>query len=386
VLGRELARVGVSAERAGEVLAREDRAAVALGGLCHEEIRALETAARGQGLFCAASEGAAILAGPALLLREAARDLPPALGSALAAAAVEDPATVPAGLAHARGTLDLERPAVMGIVNVTPDSFSDGGAAFEAPAAIARGEALAEAGADVIDVGGESTRPGAAPVPADEELRRIMPVVEALARLPVPISIDTRKAAVARRALEVGAAIVNDVSALGDEEMAPLVARSGAGVVLMHMRGTPADMQADPRYDDLLGEIAGFLAAAAARAEAAGVAPAHVALDPGLGFGKTAAHNLEILARLEEIASLGYPVAIGISRKSTLGAVTGRPPLERLSAGVAAAALAVARGARIVRTHDVRETLDAVRIAEAILGAGAGPAPRRRKQAPPGRR
>ena len=255
----------------------------------------------------------------------------------------------------------------MGVVNVTPDSFSDGGRYFAPSAAIAHARALAAEGAQLIDIGGESTRPGAAPVAPEEEARRVLPVIERLAKsVEVPISVDTRKAAIARAALDRGAAIVNDVSALADPDMAALLAERGAGAVLMHMRGSPETMQEDVRYEDLLGEVARFLAAAAARAEAAGLARDAIALDPGLGFGKSAAQNLEILRRLGEIASLGFPVCVGISRKSTLGKITGRPPGERLAASVAAAALAVARGARIVRAHDVRETVDAMRTAEAI--------------------
>jgi dihydropteroate synthase len=254
----------------------------------------------------------------------------------------------------------------MGIVNVTPDSFSDGGRAFRPADAIALGERLAEEGAAIVDVGGESTRPGARPVPLEEEWRRLEPVLAALGRLPIPVSVDTRKAEIARRALGLGAAIVNDVSAFADPDMAPVVARGGAGAILVHMRGTPETMQDDPRYTNLVGEIAAFLDAAARRAMAAGVAHDFIALDPGIGFGKTAAHNLEILRRLPDLASLGFPLVIGISRKSTLGHIVGRPPGERLAAGVAAAAIAVSGGARIVRTHDVRETVDAIAVARAI--------------------
>jgi dihydropteroate synthase len=356
-----------------EILARELRMGVVFGGLAPPDAHALAAAARAQSILAVVRGGEALLLGPALLLREAARDVAPALGHALAAAverAEPTPHRAPV-LRHARGALDLARPAVMGILNVTPDSFSDGGLAFEPAAAIARGERLADEGAAIVDVGGESTRPGARPVPEEEEARRVIPVVAQLARtLAVPISVDTRKAAIARRALDAGAAIVNDVSALADPAMAPLLAERGAGAVLVHMRGAPETMQEDPRYEDVLCEVASFLARAAARAEAAGVAPEAIALDPGLGFGKTAAHNLEILARLDEIASLGHAVVIGISRKRTLGEITGRPPGERLAAGLAAAALAVSRGARVVRAHDVKETRDALAVAHAI-GRGA---------------
>jgi dihydropteroate synthase len=365
VLGAELSRLGVAAPAIDEALAREERRFVLLDGLDAQDAAALLAAARSQKLAVHERGPRAVLLGPALLLREVARDLPPELGSVLAAA-LEPRRTL--ALRHARGVLDLARPAVMGIVNVTPDSFSDAGEAFDAAAAIDRARRMVADGARIVDVGGESTRPGAPPVPLDEELRRVIPVIEALADLGVPISVDTRKAEVAARALAAGAAIVNDVAGLRDEAMRSAVARAGAGAIVMHMRGTPETMQADPRYDDLLGEVAGWLAERAAAAEAAGVAPDAIALDPGFGFGKTPDHNLELLRRLDELRSLGRPVAIGVSRKSTLGKVTGRPPGERLAAGIAAAAIAVRSGANIVRTHDVRETCDAVAMAAAIEG------------------
>lgn len=358
------------AER-GAFLGREDRAALAFSALDAGLARAVHAAARAGALPVSARGGEALVCGPTLLLREMAADLPPELGAAVRRAL--EPAPAPPTLRHARGTLLLDRPVVMGVVNVTPDSFSDGGVALGADAAVARGVRLIEDGAAIVDVGGESTRPGATPVALEEELRRVVPVIERLAARGAIISIDTRKAAVARRAIAAGAAIVNDVSALGDPDMAGAIADSEAGVILMHMRGTPETMQEDPRYADLLGEVCRFLMGAARRAQAAGIAAGAIALDPGFGFGKTAAHNIELLRRLSEIVSLGHPVAVGLSRKSTLGAITGRPVGERLAASIAAAALAASRGARIVRAHDVRETADALAVAHA-LAQGLPPA------------
>jgi dihydropteroate synthase len=265
------------------------------------------------------------------------------------------------------------RTLIMGIVNVTPDSFSDGGAFLDPGAAIEHGLRLAAEGADILDVGGESTRPGAAPVPAEEELRRVVPVVRALAaRGAVPVSVDTTKAAVARAALEAGAALVNDVSALRfDPALGPLVAASGAALVLMHMRGEPRTMQADPRYDDLVAEVADELGAALARAAAAGVDPARTLVDPGIGFGKTLEHNLALLDRLEALAALGRPVLVGPSRKAFIGRLTGAPPEGRVEGTIAACCLAAARGAHAVRVHDVAAVRRALAVADAILAGGA---------------
>jgi dihydropteroate synthase len=255
------------------------------------------------------------------------------------------------------------RPAVWGILNVTPDSFSDGGRWLEPAAAVEQGLRLVQEGADVLDVGGESTRPGAAAVPADEEARRTAPVIAALRRagLSVPISIDTRKAAVARVALDAGATIVNDVSAgRHDPELLPLVAERGAGLVLMHMLGEPASMQRAPAYADVVGEVSAFLVERRAATLAAGVPPERVWLDPGIGFGKTLEHNLALLGSLERFAALG-PVLLGASRKSFLGALTGRLPAERLLGSLACAARAAQAGVAAVRVHDVaatRELLD----------------------------
>ena len=255
-------------------------------------------------------------------------------------------------------------PLIMGIVNVTPDSFSDGGRYLEPAAAIARIRELTALGADLIDLGGESTRPGSAPVAAEEQLRRLMPVLDAIGGDPaLCISVDTTNAAVARRALEAGARIVNDVTGLGDPEMAGAVAASGAGLVVMHMQGTPATMQTRPRYDDVVHEVRDHLAERGARARAAGVPEDAIAIDPGIGFGKAIAHNYELLARLEELGTLGRPVLIGVSRKSFLGRALELPADQRLEAGLAATAIAVFHGARIVRTHDVTATIRAVHIA-----------------------
>jgi dihydropteroate synthase len=261
------------------------------------------------------------------------------------------------------------RPAVMGVLNVTPDSFSDGGAFLDPAAALAHAEQMRAEGADLIDVGGESTRPGAVPVPADEELRRVMPVIEALGvEGALPISIDTSKAAVARAALGAGATFVNDVTALrGDPEMAAVVGESGADVCLMHMLGEPRTMQDDPRYDDVVADVAAFLEERLAFAVGEGIAEDRVWLDPGIGFGKTLAHNLELLHRLDEIVALGRPVVVGVSRKRFIGSVTGKPEAERVAGTVAANVLAFERGAHMFRVHDVAPTRDALAVTAATV-------------------
>jgi dihydropteroate synthase len=266
------------------------------------------------------------------------------------------------------------RTRIVGILNVTPDSFSDGGRFLDPERAIARGVEMADEGADAVDIGGESTRPGAAPVTEGEELGRIAPVVAGLRRrFPVErlrISVDTSKAAIAAAALEAGADIVNDVTALaGDPRMASIVARAGASVILMHMRGSPRSMQDDPRYGDLIGEIASELGAARRRAREGGIADDRIVLDPGIGFGKTAEHNLEILARLPALTRIGRPLMIGASRKSFLGKVTGLPVGERLEASLAAGAAAILGGARILRVHDVAASARMARTIDAILRA-----------------
>lgn len=262
---------------------------------------------------------------------------------------------------------DLDgHPLVMGVLNVTPDSFSDGGRFLETRAAVARAQQMASEGADIVDIGAESTRPGARAVPADDQWRRLEPVLAALAADDLCLSVDTSHAAVARQALEGGARIVNDVSALGDPKMAPLAATTGAGVVLMHMRGTPATMQRDPRYDDVVAEVRSALATRVDAAVRAGIAREALAIDPGIGFGKTLEHNLELIARIDDLAEIDRPVLIGVSRKSFIEKLLGLPLEERLEAGLAAAAVAVFAGARIVRTHDVRASVRAVRMADAL--------------------
>ena len=259
------------------------------------------------------------------------------------------------------------RPSVMGVVNVTPDSFSDGGVHFRAEEAVAAGRRMVEEGAAVVDVGGESTRPGAEPVSAEEELRRIAPVLEGLAGLPV--SVDTAKAEVARAALELGAVLVNDVTALrADAELAGVVADADAYLCLMHMQGEPRTMQADPRYEDVVSEVAAFLEQRLRFAVDAGVAEERICLDPGIGFGKTVDHNLELLRHLDVVASLGRPVLVGLSRKSTLGKLLGDPHAKTgtTAASVSAAVLAYERGASILRVHDVREHVEALAVAAAL--------------------
>jgi dihydropteroate synthase len=253
----------------------------------------------------------------------------------------------------------------MGILNVTPDSFSDGGKYADVSAAVEHARDMAEAGADIIDVGGESTRPGAEPVSAGDEIHRVLPVIE---RLPdLLVSIDTTKASVAARALAAGARIVNDISALRyDQRMAEVVCEHCAGVVLMHMQGAPATMQHAPRYDDVTREVREFLAERIAFAESRGVKRAQIAVDPGIGFGKTVEHSLQLLAQLEQLATLGCPMVVGASRKSFIGKMLDRPTVRRLPGSLAVAAWAVAHGANVVRVHDVAETVDVVRMIEAL--------------------
>jgi dihydropteroate synthase len=276
---------------------------------------------------------------------------------------------VDAARARAQQWTAESRHRIMGVVNVTPDSFSDGGEFLDADAAVAQGERLAAEGADILDIGGESTRPGAEPVGADEEMRRVLPVIERLAPTGADISIDTTKAAVARRALDAGAAIVNDVSAFRfDPELAPLVAEAGCDCCLMHMLGEPRTMQRDPRYGDVVADVTAFLEERMAFAVAQGVAEERIWLDPGIGFGKTVEHNLALLRRLHEIVALGRPVVIGTSRKSFLGRLTGRDEKHRLPGTIATNVLALERGARVFRVHDVGEVADALAVAAATLG------------------
>jgi len=283
---------------------------------------------------------------------------------------------------------DTTRTLVMGVLNVTPDSFSDGGRFFDVGQAVKHGRDMAAAGADVIDVGGESTRPGARSVSPEEELRRVLPVVERLSvalgvsarpgrqspitdhQSPVTISVDTTKAVVAEQVLEAGARIVNDISALrSDERMAEVVREHSAGVVLMHMRGTPRTMQENPHYADVVEEVSGFLRARVAFAVGQGIEKRQIAIDPGIGFGKTVEHNLKLLAHMAEFQVLGCAAMVGTSRKSFIGKVLNRKPHERLWGTAATVAWAVAHGANVVRVHDVAEIVDVVRMIEAVRSA-----------------
>jgi dihydropteroate synthase len=262
----------------------------------------------------------------------------------------------------------LQRPLIMGIVNVTPDSFSDGGRLENPRQAIAHALHLVEQGADILDVGGESTRPGAVAVPEREELRRVLPVVEALAAQGLPVSVDTQKPGVMREAITAGAAMVNDVMALREAGAIDAVARSDVAVCLMHMQGEPRTMQANPVYREIVSEVMAFLAGRIAACEQAGIARVRMVVDPGFGFGKSLEHNLSLLKRLRQLTELDAPVMVGMSRKSMLGAVTGKPVDQREYAGVAAHLVAVQRGAAIVRVHDVAAMKDALAVWQAIEG------------------
>lgn len=316
-------------------------------------------------------EGWALVAGAASRLAPLARydrappelaRVAPALGRVLAARA-EPPRT----WAIKGGALSLEKPVIIGILNVTPDSFSDGGHLPSADAAIEHGRRLMADGCQLLDVGGESTRPGAAPVPVTEEIARVVPVIAGLVKRGAgPVSIDTRKAEVARAALDAGAAVVNDVSGLQfDPALAGLAARAEAGVILMHMRGSPATMDGLAEYRHVATEVSAEMAAMAAQAEAQGIARERVVLDPGFGFAKSAAHNFRLLDELATIVALGYPVAVGLSRKRFLGAATGRPVEDRDRATAVACAIAWERGARLFRVHDVALTREALALASA---------------------
>ena len=269
--------------------------------------------------------------------------------------------------------LSLDRPRIMGVLNVTPDSFSDGGRHADPDKAIAAGLAMAEAGADIVDVGGESTRPRSQPTPPEEEQARILPVIRALSANGVRVSVDTRHAATMAVALDAGAAIVNDVSGLAhDPAAAPLVAARGCPVVLMHMRGTPADMPSHANYTDVVAEVVRELGDRINAAIAAGIAREQIAIDPGIGFAKRAEHSIELLRRLPELAVLGRPILVGVSRKSFIGRLSGEPdPAHRLGGSLAAALFAVSHGAAILRVHDVVETSQAVNLWCALSAAGA---------------
>jgi dihydropteroate synthase len=269
-----------------------------------------------------------------------------------------------------RFTLDLSaRTRIMGILNVTPDSFSESGTYYGFDTAVAHARQMVHDGADIIDIGGESTRPGAEAVPLEEELGRVIPVIETLAgTLDVPISIDTYKPAVAERALEAGASIVNDVNGLRDPAMRTLVAERGVASIIMHMKGTPRDMQQNPVYEDVVGEVMERLDGQAEQAIEAGLAPEKIIIDPGIGFGKTLEHNLEIMRRLSEFKSLGYSLVLGTSRKSFIGTILDLPADERVEGTLATLAYGIAQGAHIVRVHDVKAAARAVRMTDAILG------------------
>ena len=269
-------------------------------------------------------------------------------------------------LVAGRFRLALGRPLVMGVVNVTPDSFSDGGKFFDAKAAVAHARRLAEEGADILDIGGESSRPGALPVSIAEELDRVLPVLEGLKGIEKPLSVDTRRPETMQAALRAGASMINDIEALQAPGALQAMAKAQCAVCLMHMKGEPATMQQEPRYDDVVGEVLGFLGSRVQAALHAGIARERIVADPGFGFGKTAAHNFELLRRLEEFSALGVPLLAGWSRKSTLGKLTGRPAGERLAGSLAAALLALQAGATILRVHDVKETRDVVAVWEAF--------------------
>jgi len=277
---------------------------------------------------------------------------------------------MPAILRLGRFTLDLSRAQVMGVLNVTPDSFADGGRFLSEADAIGRVQEMLSDGADIIDIGGESTRPGAAPTTEDEELGRVIPLLRAVRSAcddkAVPISVDTRKAAVMRTAVAAGASMINDVSALRGPGALEAVAGADVGVCLMHMRGEPGNMQRLAEYTDVVAEVGAFLSERASACSAAGIAHDRIVLDPGFGFGKTVEHNLHLLRGLPRIVALGYPVLVGLSRKSTIGALTGRAVDDRTTGSVAAALAAVSRGASIVRVHDVRETVDALKVWRAV--------------------
>ena len=264
--------------------------------------------------------------------------------------------------------LDLTRPQIMGIVNVTPDSFSDGGKYSSTASAVEHGLQLIAEGADILDIGGESTRPGAQPVDLDEELRRVIPVIEALSAVAsVPLSIDTYKPEVMRAAILAGADIVNDICALREEGALEIVANSNAGVCLMHMQGVPQTMQINPTYHDVVAEVKQFLSDRVDACLAHGIARERILLDPGFGFGKTTAHNIALIQHLDSLAALGFPLLVGLSRKSVLGKIAGGDELQRLHAGLAASVISVMKGAKIVRVHDVKATVDALKVVTAIF-------------------
>jgi dihydropteroate synthase len=386
---RVLRGFGLSADEAASTVERERRAAVLVEGVDGPQRGALRSVAARVGISFHEGEradAAALLTGPVVLLREAARELPTELGAPLDDAVRSWLGESPRPLLRYRGgALALDAPQVMGVLNVTPDSFSDGGRFLATDDAAAQAERMLEDGAAIVDVGGESTRPGAEPVPEHEELRRVLPVVERLAGAGALVSIDTRRPEVARRAVEVGASIINDVEGLRAPAMREVAAATGAGVVIMHMRGEPRTMQREPHYEDVVAEVDAWLDRQARLAEAAGVPRDHIAVDPGIGFGKRIEHTLALLRHLQPLVSRGRPVLVGLSRKSFLGKVVAATPREdrslrtpdaRLAAGLALTCAAVAAGAAIVRTHDVRDTIDALRALRALQTLGRRPLPR----------
>ncbi len=384
----ELARVGADPagvakmrDKAGFVALRVDGLKAPAANILKQEMLSVGgDAAVGRGVInCSVERTDAVILGTRKQVRALVRKLRPqpfglrVLAEQLAGFLQAQP---PGVFRWHGGQLDLSsRPLVMAALNVTPDSFSDGGDYFDRSAALDRALQMVDEGADLLDVGGESSRPGAAPVDEAEELRRVLPVVEHLAsRVGVPVSVDTYKAGVARRAVDAGASIINDISGLRmDPAMAATVAAAGCAVVVMHMRGTPRTMQTDTGYDDLVGEVYAGLAGSLAVAEAAGVPRDRVWVDPGIGFGKSARGNLVLLQRLSEFAGLGCPVLVGASRKSFIGKTLGiDDPKDRVEGSLAAAVVAVWNGARVVRVHDVKATRRAVDLAWAALSAGEG--------------
>jgi dihydropteroate synthase len=342
-----------------------DLYAVRVTGVPPERRGPLVGAAGRLGLWAWEEEDAVVVGGPSALLLELAAEGGEA-GRA-AASALERFRTPPRRL-EARGVVfDLRhRPLLVGVLNVTPDSFYDGGRYFSRAAALARADALVAEGADLVEVGGESARPGP-PVPVEEEVRRVVPVVEALAsRLPVPVTVDTYKAEVARRAVAAGAVLINDISGLADPRVAEVAAESGAALVVMHIQGRPKVRQVAPRYSSVVDEVYGFLEDRTELACGLGVPPSRLLVDPGLSFGKTALHDLEVLRHLAEFRSLGYPLYLATSRKNYIRDLLGLPPEELLEGTAAAVAYGVAQGAHVVRTHDVRSMARVVRLVHAI--------------------
>jgi dihydropteroate synthase len=375
----ELAARGSDHAVVETVVARGLSRAMLVGPLTLEQAQALRQAAKEAGALAVLAKPAGradptradviVMGGMEQLAATAAKAVGE-VGACMATARTGF-AAPPQGVLRCRGR-DIalgEKTLVMGIVNVTPDSFSGDGIVGDVEGAIGQGIQMVEEGADILDIGGESTRPGSEPVSEHDEIHRVLPVIEGLvATVEVPVSVDTYKSAVARAALQAGAAIVNDISGLhSDPELARAAAEAGAAVVVMHIQGTPRDMQKDPRYADVIGEISDYLAEGIATAEAAGLTRERIVVDPGIGFGKRLEHNLEILRRLREFRALGCPVMVGTSRKSMIGKILDLPADQRVEGTAATVALAIAAGADIVRVHDVKEMVRVVRVADAIV-------------------